>query len=300
MSTQRSQKRSDAFLQCAMVATTFHAKNQFISLSWLTEPNNVQYYYICIDQVGGISILQGFYIFQTYHASSPRPPGRTVPVPPAGRSAPHTAAAAFSHPYTHSQTTVSGGKDKYKVPSINTMSHFKRASFTKDLVMWSWIKSDDSPKTSYAKVNRITSIWHLLTKGCADNSERNYELAWCFTMPDGLTKSKMGFVESWFGLRLSSRSKSFNQVIIYFVVYLLNLTVCEHLRRFPNGTGYLTCWGLHIHQSLTHKAPWIFCFGKWRTSLSFLFFKLTMKMVDSKCHSQLLGCSDIEMFTFTS
>lgn len=198
-----------------------------------------------------------------YHASSLRLPGRRVPVPPAGRSAPHTAATAFSHLYTHSQTTVSGGKDKYKVPLINTMSHFKGASFTTDLVMWSWIKSDDSPKTSYAKVNRITSIWHLLTKGCADNSERNYELAWCFTMPDGLTKSKMGFVESWFGLRLSYRSKSFNQVLISFVVYLLNvtLTVCQCLRRFPiNGRGYLTCWGLHIRQSLTHKAPWIFFF----------------------------------------
>ncbi len=36
--------------------------------------------------------------------------------------------------------------------------------------------------------------------------------------PDGLIKSKMGFVESWFGLGLSSRSKSCNQVIIYSAV----------------------------------------------------------------------------------
>lgn len=68
----------------------------------------------------------------------------------------------------------------------STMSHFKEASFTTDLVMWSWIRSDDSPKTSYAEVNRITSIWHLLTKGCTDNSERNYELAWCLTMLNSL------------------------------------------------------------------------------------------------------------------
>lgn len=48
--------------------------------------------------------------------------------------------------------------------------------------------------------------------GFTDNSERNYKSAWCFTMLNGLTKSKMGFVESWFGLGLSSRSKSFNHV----------------------------------------------------------------------------------------
>ncbi len=109
---------------------------------------------------------------------------------------------------------------KEKTNTKCSTSHFKKASFTKDLVMWSRIKSDDSPKTSYAKVNRITSIWHLLTKGCTDNSERNYELVRCLNAkrPDGLTKSKRGFVEPYFGLGLSSRSKSCNQVIIYSVV----------------------------------------------------------------------------------